>query len=186
MLKAIETVYSGYKFRSRTEARWAVWFDALGVEYRYEEEGFNLDGVYYLPDFHLPGYPAFVEIKGTPPTQAEWEKAKRLAQFGQVWILEGSPWMEFDQNGQPVKSSYVAHVYWPDLDDWDKCILTQCRRCGCITPESRSVHMPGYHHDDLCGYGTCCSPRAGIVRSPELVQAYTVARQARFEFGEMP
>ena len=31
LIKAIETEYNGYKFRSRLEARWAVFFDALGV-----------------------------------------------------------------------------------------------------------------------------------------------------------
>ena len=43
-IKAIETVYKGYKFRSRLEARWAVFFDALGVEWEYEPEGFELGG----------------------------------------------------------------------------------------------------------------------------------------------
>lgn len=28
-VKAIDTVYKGYRFRSRLEARWAVFFDAL-------------------------------------------------------------------------------------------------------------------------------------------------------------
>lgn len=36
MIKAIETSYKGYRFRSRTEARWAVFFDALGVRWEYE------------------------------------------------------------------------------------------------------------------------------------------------------
>ena len=31
-IKPIETIYNGYRFRSRLEARWAVLFDALGVE----------------------------------------------------------------------------------------------------------------------------------------------------------
>ena len=30
-IKAIETSYKGYLFRSRLEARWAVFFDALGL-----------------------------------------------------------------------------------------------------------------------------------------------------------
>lgn len=42
MIKAIETEYKGYRFRSRLEARWAVFFDALGVEWVYEPEGFDL------------------------------------------------------------------------------------------------------------------------------------------------
>ena len=35
-LKAIETEYKGYRFRSRLEARWAVFFDACGVKWEYE------------------------------------------------------------------------------------------------------------------------------------------------------
>lgn len=54
MVKAIETKYNGYKFRSRLEARWAVFFDALGIPWEYEPEGFDLgDGLFYLPDFRL-------------------------------------------------------------------------------------------------------------------------------------
>jgi hypothetical protein len=56
-VKAIETVYNGYRFRSRLEARWAVFFDALGVEYEYEPEGFELpSGRRYLPDFRMQCY----------------------------------------------------------------------------------------------------------------------------------
>ena len=54
MIKAIETEYNGYRFRSRLEARWAVFFDELGIKYQYEPEGFDLDGTLYLPDFYLP------------------------------------------------------------------------------------------------------------------------------------
>ena len=62
-IKAIETVYNGYRFRSRLEARWAVFFDAAGIKYEYEPEGFDLDGVWYLPDFYLPWFKCYVEIK---------------------------------------------------------------------------------------------------------------------------
>lgn len=62
-IKPIETIYSSYKFRSRLEARWAVFFDALDVRYEYEAEGFDLGAVWYLPDFWLPERECFVEIK---------------------------------------------------------------------------------------------------------------------------
>lgn len=63
-IKAIETHYKGYRMRSRLEARWAVFFDALGEPFEYEKEGFELgDGVRYLPDFWLPRQRAWVEIK---------------------------------------------------------------------------------------------------------------------------
>lgn len=41
-IKAIETQYKGYRFRSRLEARWAIYFDTLGVPWQYEPEGFDL------------------------------------------------------------------------------------------------------------------------------------------------
>ena len=63
-IKAIETEYNGYRFRSRLEARWAVFFDAAGIKYEYEPEGFEFeDGTRYLPDFYLPWFHAYVEIK---------------------------------------------------------------------------------------------------------------------------
>lgn len=63
-IKPIETVYNGYRFRSRLEARWAVFFDKMGIQYEYEPEGYVLDdGTKYLPDFYLCEIDAFVEIK---------------------------------------------------------------------------------------------------------------------------
>lgn len=63
-IKAIDTHYNGYKFRSRLEARWAVFFDELGIKYEYEKEGYDLgDGWHYLPDFYLPDSNQFIEIK---------------------------------------------------------------------------------------------------------------------------
>lgn len=53
-IKAIPTFYDGYWFRSKLEAKWAVFFNSLGVKYEYEPEGFILpDGSKYLPDFRV-------------------------------------------------------------------------------------------------------------------------------------
>lgn len=63
-IKAIDTVYNGYRFRSRLEARWAVFFDTLGIEYEYEPEGFDLgEAGWYLPDFYLRKQNLWLEIK---------------------------------------------------------------------------------------------------------------------------
>ena len=37
MIKAIETIYNGYRFRSRLEARWAVFFDEMGIKYEWQK-----------------------------------------------------------------------------------------------------------------------------------------------------
>ena len=50
-IKAIETEYDGHRFRSRLEARWAVFFNAVGLTYEYEIEGFEMDGTRYLRTF---------------------------------------------------------------------------------------------------------------------------------------
>lgn len=71
-IKAIETEYRGYRFRSRLEARWAVFFDALGAKWEYEKEGFDLgDYGWYLPDFWLPDFELWIEVKGQDPTDEE-------------------------------------------------------------------------------------------------------------------
>jgi len=38
----IETTYRGCRFKSRKEARWAVFFQNLGIKWTYEPEGFRL------------------------------------------------------------------------------------------------------------------------------------------------
>jgi len=65
-IKAIETRYKGYRFRSRLEARWAVFFDAFPLRWEYEHEGYDLgDAGFYLPDFYLPDLEGgtYVEVK---------------------------------------------------------------------------------------------------------------------------
>ena len=67
-IKPKETYYNGYHFRSRLEARWAIFFDAMGIEYRYEDAWFEVskDGAdyRYCPDFYLPRQEIFAEVKG--------------------------------------------------------------------------------------------------------------------------
>jgi hypothetical protein len=89
--KAIETLYSGCRFRSRLEARWATFFNTLGIPWEYEKEGYLLDGIPYLPDFWLPEQDSFIEIKGQEPTGDELNKARLLSLYTQkqVCVLYG-------------------------------------------------------------------------------------------------
>jgi hypothetical protein len=80
MIKAIETRYKGYRFRSRLEARWAVFFDHLEIPWEYEKEGFDIDGTFYLPDFYLPTFNTWAEVKPTKFSPIE---------FGKIAALEG-------------------------------------------------------------------------------------------------
>lgn len=93
-IKAIETVYKGYRFRSRLEARWAVFFDALGAEWQYEVEGFDLDGTWYLPDFWLPEQKCWVEIKPKGIDIDNSKIAKLSNQPAMAILLQGNPWFD--------------------------------------------------------------------------------------------
>ncbi len=73
-IKAIETRYKGFHFRSRLEARWAVFFDAMGWQWRYEPQGYDIGGEYYLPDFWVDRI-GWVEVKGA---LGEFELARLL------------------------------------------------------------------------------------------------------------
>jgi len=92
MIPAIETHYAGCRFRSRLEARWAVYFDVYEIKWEYEPEGYELpDGTLYLPDFWLPwtsefrefaDFPAagcWVEVKPVDLSEEEARKCSLLA-----------------------------------------------------------------------------------------------------------
>lgn len=51
--KAIQTEYRGYLFRSRLEARWAVFFDACRIPWEYEPEGLVLSDGTNLSLIHI-------------------------------------------------------------------------------------------------------------------------------------
>lgn len=88
----IETRYAGCLFRSRLEARWAVFFNTLDVRWDYEREGYRTRCGGYLPDFFLhfvdddhdrerwPGAGHWFEIKPTLPDPAECEKLMDVCQ----------------------------------------------------------------------------------------------------------
>ena len=92
-IKAIETFYKGYRFRSRLEARWAVFFDAMGWQWEYEPEGFDLgEAGWYLPDFKMYGKDSngdynifYFEVKPEDRDLTESEKEKIFA-FGKMCV----------------------------------------------------------------------------------------------------
>lgn len=109
-MRVPQTVYDGYHFRSHLEVRWAVVFIVLTLPYEYEREGFDLDGLWYLPDFRLPAQDCWVEIEGQLLPAHEHEKALRLTQFTQntVCLYEGSVRIPSDIVCLPF-----AHPYLP-------------------------------------------------------------------------
>jgi hypothetical protein len=69
---AIRTEYRGVLFRSKLEARWAVFFDTLGIPWEYEPRLYELPGRWYRPDF-------LISVKGGGwPGTGRWRRSARV------------------------------------------------------------------------------------------------------------
>lgn len=192
-LKAKQTYYNGYWFRSRLEARWAYFFDLIGIEYRYEYQGYELDGISYLPDFWLTGrYNLYVEIKGYTPDALELEKASRLATASErlVWLFVGDPfgpselcsfifhnWEMYKESPRDIMDKYYLHDHIIDINERgyttlvrsDKVVWSWIGETWFPGGES-SLDKDAWFHGD----------------QSKLMYAQLKARQARFEYGETP
>lgn len=192
--RAIETKYKDYRFRSRTEAKWAIFFDAMGIEWEYEPEGYDLgEAGWYLPDFWLPYFKMWVEIKGINPNDDELNKARALcdATRNRVIIFVGNPWFNivradfiFDPEEKEVFDQsyyYLGEDGYPEL--WEKDGYDFEKQDG-----------KGLYYQGWATWGVI-----GIQQQPELIVliegddaraaqaakfAYVKARRARFEHGE--
>lgn len=96
-VRSIPTVHRGRRFRSRLEARWSVFLEAIGIRFEYEYEGFEdtVDGQCYLPDFNLVDLGLFAEVKPVRSTNKDqFDKAIRFVRHGmadRIMLLKGSP-----------------------------------------------------------------------------------------------
>ena len=200
-IKPIETHAYGHRFRSRLEARWAVFLTTLGVRWEYEREGFITAKGPYLPDFWLPELRGgiWLEIKPftTPESDGSW---------GSLW---DDPILSAFDDAHGDCKLYVAHGM-PDINEiltgrhdfiypqgWVEgcheqsmqfCICPICGTVGlefdgraaridnCDTTTADQLWLLATGHEDKC-YNAA---------DPRIIDALTAARSARFEHGETP
>ena len=99
--------YRGIRFRSKLEARWAVFFDLCGAEWEYEPD-VSVPGVYYQPDFLVkdvlsihgfcgdenPVIPVidnlFVEVKGRM-SRSDAEKVEKFSEEHPILVVTDFP-----------------------------------------------------------------------------------------------
>lgn len=107
-IQAIPTTYNGTTYRSRLEARWALFFSVLNLRSEYELQGYNTTAGYYLPDFWLPDLRMFAEVKPVPFTREQKAKCAAVSHGTgfPFLLLSGSPervWYEvIEQTGKPT------------------------------------------------------------------------------------
>lgn len=177
MLKAIETRYKGYRFRSRLEARWAVFFDTLGVPYEYEKEGYILEGKPYLPDFWLSRQQCWVEVKGQEPNWEELHKADLLCIASERWVDV--------LIGTPGEHHIYAFRHYHAIPSRSGFTMALCDNCSALCfghwkPKEKLF----FAHCYACGGGVYREKK--LTHHPRLLAAYQTARSARFEHGEHP
>jgi hypothetical protein len=175
-IKPIQTIYNGYKFRSRTEARWAVFFDQMGIKYEYEKQGYDVDGTWYLPDFWIPfttphpehkGDGVWVEIKGdaTEKTLDDpiYKKFSRLVQE-EYFVIFGS------------LSDYMMAYVRKNQEYPKEAVVGWIEQLKLPMRNQLIVHNP--HHKNAFPFVD--------VTDGNLKDALLCAQQARFEHGETP
>ncbi len=174
VLQAIPAVYSGVTYRSRLEARWAVFFDTLSIKFYYEYEGYQLDCGWYLPDFWLPEHDCFVEIKPQDASRHEQSLCDDLhiATGKNVYLLCGNVEIT-DANSFADKNfayGFIGRCGGCDLPFlWCEC--PKCGRIG-IAFDGRAELMGGHRcslHEKEYAHDT-----------PRLREAYLAAQRYRF------
>lgn len=185
-IKAIETHYDGYRFRSRLEARWAVFFNQANIPYEYEIEGVVVDGKAYLPDFYLPWFDCFVEVKPTEIDSEYLELLKKLSKEKSVILVKGDPLtndMTLYEGGKGYKCSFVEGCLWGEENapfgftkHW---ITILCESNNPVFKTPNTFGMVNYNGEtDTLGCLYKYRTDFEIHRR--------IAREARFEHGETP
>ena len=189
-MKAIETVYNGYRCRSRAEARFMVMMDSLGIKYTYEPEGFEFkDGTRYLPDFYLDEQGAYLEIKGVMNEKDE-HKIKQLCIESMADVFVGTPdllfyvytpgFYQFCEHGK-IKTDVNTLIAVQS-----SAAIRKCAHCGKVyfkeTCGAWDCEICGYYDGDA-GFETLVDGEYGP-ESREGEKAICLAKGARFEHGE--
>lgn len=191
-IQPIQTRYHGYKFRSRLEARYAVYFDEMGIQWEYEPQGFVLtNGVCYLPDFYLPELRVWVEIK--PNRDIPYSDCQKVARFAHekeepCLLIVGTPGKQrmylLDADIDPIFCYATTHEFYLSeftsedeaksyLFEW----LDEQRLVNfCITP------IPCWEYKKL-EWKILYEHQPPYV-AHKAQSAINKARSARFEFGE--
>jgi len=194
-IKAIETRYKSYRFRSRLEARWAVFFDALGLTWDYEPEGFETDAGWYLPDFFLKELNAWVEVKPQHLNEIEREKAFAVSSHTNAVLFHLNQIPEKGNMGKHC--TYVSGVRYVGIsmtnsitfepiswlmETYEECNLLKQGTGDYIKainwnahhfPKAKQQHFPNgamFYHE--------------FSHAPATGSACAAARAARFEHGE--
>lgn len=212
-VRPIVTHWAGCRFRSKTEAHWAVFFEYIGLDWEWEYQGFEMPNLpRYLPDFYFERSRNVVEIKGTDQhREPAIEKCKIIAKHlyetapekrkhvchlpygsGSCYLMEGRP-------GAPNFAMFSV-TYWRHDDgkeNWfvDQGLLAQHQLnfsdyvetpkslVFCTRRNFGEIDGPRYSYD---AHPIFCADYSYVKKAHPLKDALLIARQARFDRGQEP
>jgi len=168
------THYDGYLFRSKLEAKWAVFFNTLKIPYEYEPEAFFCsDGSQYTPDFHLPksylrhidGQGFCLEIKALYHNEPKTylDRIASALECRRLVLLCGDPFDVINEVSLPSNLQLSP--------EWDSDMLPMY--CECCEVLKIDYHCRKNHKCPLCG---------SVIHSDRAHKAALIARQYKFTF----
>lgn len=222
-IRAIQTRYAGCHFRSRLEARWAVFFDAAHIRWEYEPERFAILNrsmeemqrglnTSYLPDFYLPDFGTWAEVKGSK----SGIDPRYLDRVCGTYDISCLPGMEDSQGSTrglvllgPMPNVYGFRGSWthPIIQKYKGLVINGLHFANAGPRISVEVgrHPRGIDWGRYCPWSDCTSVEEmmGVDGVPEgwaafsdsslfpaplpsmwIHQCYSAARSARFEHGQ--
>lgn len=189
-------IYQGRGFTTATEARWAAFFDALGVRWEYGTGGLGLERAGWCGGlFWLPKLNAWVEARPWPeglqagefwPRHLAWAQGPDggllFPEYARLFVICGAPRlltpeprslkegaaMPAERHGQfgPRPVAYEAFAA-----EQPGYLFCECPCCGAV-----GIELDG-RADLLC---ECCAATGQVVKnplSPRLVAAYRAAEE---------
>lgn len=186
------TTFMGVEFRSRLEARWAVFFEAAGIAWNYEPRWITLPDGSYLPDFILPELHLVVEVKPTFQETAILRLASAVDVLNEpIWEMVDVPFFQgalLTQGDLTVPSQHSLHEgAWvtcgleddPDNPQkyWGRYWWCECPVCGKVGMTDR-----GWHGNLDCCRGDLHDYQT-TEATPKLRAAYQAALRAFTRIG---
>lgn len=187
-IKSKKTKYGVIFFESMIEARWAAFFDCLGIKYEYEptfaevETGCRV--VNYKPDFFLKDLNKYIEIKPSKPYGIENTKAAGWAKhIGDIIVLFNlnpptmeleNGWLFFSEGQDQTPILFDAYWWWecPKCGHIDIDEYAQITSCGCYSQD----FFNKIYEEEIKGIKISPSRE----RSARLLAAYKTAKNYNF------
>ena len=172
-IQPIETYYRGVFYRSRLEARWAVFFDEINIKHNYEQRGIKIGKYSYLPDFRLPDAFAELYIEIKPRDIPQKEQARLDAIVNEFAIRE-----------KPDKPVFWVIRGYPQQGEYDLLtgsgfgVFACCDKCGKVY--AKTVIMKAQYEFSFDG-NNCACDRVTRNTHERLVCAFDKAVRYRFD-----